>query len=77
MRTYYYSRHVQGGCFVCYGEDAHWFAPNAQAVAARHHDATGHRTWCEVILSIEYGEKEGKLNESMENKDDKHNTRNN
>jgi hypothetical protein len=37
---------------------AHWFGPNAQGVAARHHDATGHATWCEVSLSVWYGREE-------------------
>jgi hypothetical protein len=40
---------------VCWGSDAHWLEKNAQAVAARHHDATGHATWVEVNMSIYYG----------------------
>lgn len=31
-----------------------WTASNAQGVAARHADATGHETWADVILSIKY-----------------------
>ncbi len=42
MRPYSYSRHLQGGCFVCHPDGAHWFGPNTQGVAARHYDATGH-----------------------------------
>jgi hypothetical protein len=34
-----------------------WNGKNAQGVAARHHDATGHQTWCDVYMSITYGEK--------------------
>jgi hypothetical protein len=55
-RTYYVSRTMQGGCFVCNNGDAIWFEKNAQAVAARHHDATGHQTWVDVIMMIRYGE---------------------
>lgn len=45
----------RAGCFTCGGLDAIWTGKNAQAVAARHHDATGHATWCDVYLSIRYG----------------------
>ena len=34
---------------------AGWTGPNAQALAAKHCDATGHPTWCDVALSIRYG----------------------
>ncbi|MBB3691489.1 hypothetical protein [Sphingomonas sp. BK580] len=27
-------------------------------MAARHHDATGHATWCDVDMSIRYGREE-------------------
>lgn len=49
------SRHVMAGCFTCHGTEARWFGGNAQGVAARHHDATGHPTWCDVAMSIRYG----------------------
>lgn len=49
------ARDLRGGCFVCHGGDAHWFGGNAQGVAARHHDATGHETWCDIGMSIRYG----------------------
>lgn len=52
------ARDLQGGCFDCHGYDAVWFGPNAQGVAARHHDATGHSTWVDVMLMIRYGERE-------------------
>jgi cytochrome c551/c552 len=55
VRPYSYSRILQGGCFVCHGDEAHWFGPNAQGVAARHHDATGHQTWVDVNMHIKYG----------------------
>ncbi len=57
FRPYSYSRSLMGGCFVCHGEEAHWFGPNTQGVAARHYDATGHQTWVDVNMSITYGEK--------------------
>lgn len=56
MRPYRYSRDVTAGCFNCYGSDARWRGGNAQGVAARHHDATGHETWCDIYLSVVYGE---------------------
>lgn len=49
------ARTVLAGCFVCGGTEPLWTAGNAQGVAARHHDSTGHRTWVEVQLSITYG----------------------
>lgn len=55
MRDTFTSRDVRAGCFVCHGSDAHWFGGNAQGVAARHHDATGHTTWSDVYLSVRYG----------------------
>ena len=54
QRTYTYRREVSAGCFVCHGGDGHWFGKNAQAVAARHYDATGHETWVDVQMSIHY-----------------------
>lgn len=32
-----------------------WRGGNAQGVAARHHDASGHPTWVEVDMKILYG----------------------
>ncbi|WP_375380110.1 hypothetical protein [uncultured Sphingomonas sp.] len=55
-RPTFTSREVRAGCFVCHGSDANWHGGNAQGVAARHHDATGHSTWCDVHMSIRYGE---------------------
>ena len=57
VRKYSVGRTIIAGCFDCWGSDGHWFAKNAQGVAARHHDATGHTTWADVTLSIQYGEK--------------------
>lgn len=45
---------VTAGCFDCYGNEGHWFSKNAQALAARHTDATGHKTWVDSILTITY-----------------------
>lgn len=53
-RETYSSRVVRAGCHVC-GDAARWTGANAQGVAARHHDATGHPTWCDVALTISYG----------------------
>lgn len=55
MRETYTSRDVKAGCFVCHGMVAHWTGGNAQGLAARHHDATGHATWSDVYLLIHYG----------------------
>lgn len=52
------SRNVRAGCFTCYGSDARWFGGQAQGTAARHHDATKHPTWSDVVLSIQYGRRE-------------------
>jgi hypothetical protein len=49
------SRDVRSGCFTCHGSDAHWFGPQAQGTAARHHDATGHVTWTDVHMMVRYG----------------------
>jgi hypothetical protein len=55
-RPTFIGRHVTAGCFVCSGAKDRWTGPNAQALAARHHDATKHQTWCDVAMSIRYGE---------------------
>lgn len=55
MRDTFTSRDLKAGCFLCHGTDAHWTGPNAQALAAQHHDRTKHQTWCDVYLSIRYG----------------------
>jgi cytochrome c551/c552 len=48
-------RTLQAGCFVCHNGEAQWTGPNAQGLAARHHDSTQHATWCDVVLTIRYG----------------------
>lgn len=45
-------RDVTAGCRTCQDR---WAGKNAQAVAARHYDATGHETWVEVVMLIRYG----------------------
>jgi hypothetical protein len=57
VRSYRCGRDVNAGCFQCKGSEMIWNGKNAQGVAARHHDATGHQTWCDVYMSITYGEK--------------------
>jgi hypothetical protein len=66
MRTTYISHDVIAGCFACNGNDYIWNSKNAQAVAARHHDATGHTTWVDVNMRIQYGENAGKILETPE-----------
>ena len=58
MRETWTARDVVAGCFVCHGDVAHWTTKNAQALAARHHDKTGHRTWVQVVMMIRYGAQE-------------------
>lgn len=60
MRKTYTSRTVVAGCFDCNGSDAKWEGPHAQGVAARHHDATGHNTWADVYMSVQYGNHDDK-----------------
>lgn len=50
---------TRAGCFACRGSDTIWTGGNAMAVAARHHDATGHQTWCDQFLSVRFGEAAG------------------
>lgn len=64
-RRYSYSISVMAGCFECWGTDAHWFSANSQAVAAKHHDKTGHTTWVDSTMSIRYG-KDVKISELPE-----------
>lgn len=52
------SRDVMAGCYECNGSIKIWDGKNAQGVAARHHDATGHTTWVDVNLRIRYGDGE-------------------
>ena len=54
-RPTYTTREVVAGCRDCHGREAQWRGPNAQGVAARHHDAHQHQTWVEVTLKIVYG----------------------
>ncbi len=49
------SRELRAGCYTCHGDRAHWTSANAQALAAQHHDRTGHPTWCDIAASIRYG----------------------
>lgn len=69
-RRYGVVRDVMAGCFECYGSEAHWRGGNAQGVAARHHDATGHTTWCDVTMMIRYGARTEAKSPSLEEKPD-------
>ena len=44
----------RAGCYTCHGAAARWLGQNAQGVAARHTDATGHRTWYEGVQFVSY-----------------------
>ncbi len=59
MRDTFVSRDVRAGCFACGGVEPLWLGGNAQGVAARHHDATGHVTWSDVYMSVRYGRDAG------------------
>ena len=48
-------RELRAGCYVCHGDRACWTSANAQALAAQHHDRTGHVTWCDIDARIRYG----------------------
>ncbi|WP_200925659.1 hypothetical protein [Sphingomonas sp. Leaf22] len=52
-------RDTTAGCFVCHGDAAFWTSANAQALAAQHHDRTGHQTWCRIAMSVTYGSDAG------------------
>lgn len=56
LRKTYVGRDVSAGCHQCGGTEPLWTGKNAQGVAARHHDATGHTTWVDVYMTITYGE---------------------
>jgi len=56
-REYSYHRQVSAGCYQCNGSNIMWHGPNAQGVAARHHDATKHTTWVEIALMVWYGKR--------------------
>ena len=45
--------HAIGGCRNCEAEFTNW--KNALALAAKHAKATGHTTWAEQCISVEYG----------------------
>lgn len=49
------TRAFRAGCYVCHADRAHWTSANAQALAAKHHDRTGHATWCDIAAQIRYG----------------------
>ncbi len=55
MRETYIAKIFVAGCSVCNDGEAQWFANNAQAVAAKHYDLTGHPTWVNLTLDFWYG----------------------
>jgi len=48
-------RNVRAGCVACFGTTARWTSANAQAVAAKHHNHTGHTTWYHIDELGGYG----------------------
>lgn len=65
-RVYYVSRTYCGGCFDCWGSEGKWFRGNAQGLAVQHHDRTGHRTWVDIGVMIQYGEKKEEGQKELE-----------
>lgn len=58
MRTRLQSTRIvenKAGCYTCHGGNTEWTAANAKALAAQHHDKTGHRTWAQNTSRTEYG----------------------
>ena len=48
---------VVAGCYTCEPDGSGtWYERNAQGVAARHHDATGHTTWVNSVVTVRYGD---------------------
>lgn len=60
MRRTRVGRNFRAGCYDC---DASWDGKNAQGVAARHHDKTGHYAWVEIETIVLYG---GRASEDAE-----------
>lgn len=55
-RKYFVRRDVQAACDVCHGHyQWTWTSKNAQAIAAKHHDKTGHTVRVDVEMTIVYG----------------------
>lgn len=52
------TRALSAGCFVCKGDEPIWTGANAQALAAQHHDKHKHTTWCDIQMSVRYGQQE-------------------
>ena len=47
---------VQAGCLTCHHGEPGWTAANAVAVAARHHQHTGHVTWARQTTVTHFGD---------------------
>lgn len=57
MRPYTYWTEQDAECQDC---GKRWQTKNAQAVAARHHDSTGHRVAVNIQTYICYGDTKGR-----------------
>jgi hypothetical protein len=55
VRQKHEQRDLLAGCLVCSGRTPRWTKANAQALAAQHHDRTGHATWVTIATEIQYG----------------------
>ncbi|MGO1304992.1 MAG: hypothetical protein ACTMKV_09445 [Sphingomonas parapaucimobilis] len=42
---------IFAGCFTCHGTDPRWSGKSAHDMAARHHEATGHPTYCNGFMT--------------------------
>jgi hypothetical protein len=51
-----YQHDLHGRLFTFNGSDYIWDSKNAMALAAKHHDKTGHPTWADQNLSVRYGD---------------------
>lgn len=47
-------REVKAGCRECGGARVEWRGGPAQGLAAQHTDRTGHKTWVDIAMRLEY-----------------------
>ena len=52
-------------CWTCHPDGWQWFGPQAQGTAARHTDATGHKTHVEMVLAVDYTTPEAEAAEQV------------
>lgn len=49
---------MYSGCFDCWGSDAHWEHGDVVKHAREHHKKTGHHTWADGSVKVQWGEHE-------------------